>query len=80
MKKIEWVALNMKHGDLTRCASAYKYDVGYLREVSKGRRNNAEMLDTFIEFIKEMRALERVATVNDELLIEADAETTLASN
>lgn len=75
MNKIEWVAQNSKHGDLTRCASAYKYDIGYLREVSKGRRNNIDMLDTLIGFIKEMRAIDKTPTVNDELLGEAKTST-----
>ena len=70
MKKFEWIALNIKHGDLTRCALAHKYDKGYLREVSKGRSNNPNMLDKLISFIKEMRAIEQISTVNDEFLLE----------
>ena len=78
MNKIEWIAKNSRHGDLTRCAIAYKYDKDYLREVSKGRRNNTGMLDTLVDFIKEMRQIEKVALVDNHLLIEDEAQTTLA--
>lgn len=70
--KIEWVAKNVKRGDLTRCALAYKYDPEYLGDIAKGRRNNTEMLENLIGFIKEMRQIERVDTVANELLNEVE--------
>lgn len=78
MNKIEWIAKNSRHGDITRCASTYKYDKDYLREVSKGRRNNADMVDNLVEFIKTMRKVEQVELVDNHLLDEVEQPITQA--
>lgn len=66
-KKVQWVALNFKDGDLTGCASAQKYNnPDYLRHVSKGRRNNDEMMDILIQYILVMRKIQKIDIVNVE--------------
>lgn len=63
-KQIEYITKNAKHGDLKSCADAYKYDYGYVRQVATGHRQNPDMLQNIVDYIKALRAAEQSIKIN----------------
>lgn len=65
-EKLQWIKLNKRGGDLKRCASANKYNLEYLYQVTVGDRNNEEMLDSVILFIRSVAAIDKREVIEVE--------------